>query len=191
MCGEVEQVLALHLVHVGLGAKRLERREHGPVGAKGAQGSVIADVVQIAVERDREGDPWWRGFDHWSRGNDAVAGGGELGLPDAGLVGGLLGVGARSFAAALALVPPLDEVAAFGMSFVLAVNPDMIGADASLSVKQNRRVPPLAVDLDLLDEIDVRWLLEHGAVRGRTAHRIAHNPANYKKRKAWLVRPAF
>ena len=60
----------------------------------------------------------------------------ELRLLDAGLVGGVLGVGARRFAVALALIPPLDEVAALGMGFVLAVDPDVIAAHPALAVEQ-------------------------------------------------------
>jgi hypothetical protein len=132
--GEVEEVLALHLVDVGFGAARLERRKHGPVGAERAEGPVVAHVVQVPVERGRKGDPRRRGVDHRRRGNDAVAGGGELRLPDAGLVRG-----------------------------VLAVDAHAVGPDAALAVEQDRRGPPFAVDLNLLNEIDARRL-GHAAI---------------------------
>ena len=43
------------------------------------------------------------------------------------------------FAVALALIPPLDEVAAFGVVFVLAVDADVIAANSALAVEQGRR----------------------------------------------------
>jgi len=52
------------------------------------------------------------------------------------------------------VVPPFDEVTALGVGFVPFVDPDVVGADASLAVEQDGRGPPLAVDLDLFDEID-------------------------------------
>ena len=120
-----------------------------------------------------------------------MTGRGEFGLPDAGLVGGVLGIGTCSLPLALAPVPPLDEVAAFGMGFVLAVDTDVITADPAFAVEQSRRELPPVGDFNLLEEFDARRLRGHGRVRGRTASRIACKAAKCKEIKAGYDRPAF
>ena len=68
--------------------------------------------------------------------NDAIAHGRKLGLLYACLFRGILGIGANRFEVALAVVPPLDEVAPFGMKFVLSANSDSIATNTALRIKK-------------------------------------------------------
>src|SRR5664279_1978348 len=51
MGSKVEKVLTFNLVNKSLVARLFERFKNGPVGAEGTQRSVIANILQIAVER--------------------------------------------------------------------------------------------------------------------------------------------
>jgi hypothetical protein len=114
----------------------------------------------------------------------------QFGLPDAGFVGGILGVRARCFAVSFALIPPLDEIASLGVGFVFCVDEDVIAADAALAVKQGGGEGPLVVDLNLLETFD-SWQSWHKAILGRTASRIAYKPAKCKQTKNAHDREAF
>ena len=72
------------------------------------------------------------------------------------LVGGVLCVGAGGYAVALALVPPLDEITSFRMTFVLPINTDAVAAHAAFAVEEGAGVSPVIVDFDLLEERNVR-----------------------------------
>jgi len=86
----------------------------------------------------------------------------EFCFSDTGFVGGILRVGARGFAVTLPLVPPLDEVAALGMGFVVSIEPDAIASSQALAVEENGCKLPLTTVLDLLEELDAGQL-RHGA----------------------------
>jgi hypothetical protein len=89
-------------------------------------------------------------------GNDAIAHGRKLGLLYACLFRGILGIGANRFEVALAVVPPLDEVAPFGMKFVLSADSDSIATNTALRIKKGAGVPPLAPNFDLFEKDYVR-----------------------------------
>jgi hypothetical protein len=93
-------------------------------------------------------------------GNDAIAHGRKLGLLYACLFRGVLGIGANRFEVALAVVPPLDEVAPFGMKFVLSADSDSIATNTALRIKKGAGVPPFAVNFDLFEK-DYVWSFWH------------------------------
>jgi hypothetical protein len=59
-------------------------------------------------------------------------------------------IGSDRLPLALALVPKFEEIAAFGMGLIPALDHDVIAADAALAVEQRRRENPRAINLDLL-----------------------------------------
>jgi hypothetical protein len=93
-------------------------------------------------------------------GNDAIAHGCKLGLLYACLFRGILGIGAHRFQIALAVVPPLDEVAPFGVEFVLSGNADSITTNTALRIEKGTGVPPFAVNFDLFEK-DYVWSFGH------------------------------
>src|ERR1700686_4685282 len=123
-------------------------------------------------------------------GDDAVALRCEFRLFDTGLVGGVLGVAARRLKVAFTLIPPLDEVAAFGVVFVLAIDADVIAANSALAVEQGAGMSPLVVDFDLLEKSYARKS-RHMAVLWRTANRIANKDAKCKQIQWTRDRAAF
>ena len=90
------------------------------------------------------------------RRDDAVPLGRELRFLDASLVRGVSGVGTGWNAAALALIPPFDEIASLRMTFVLPIDTDAVAAHAAFAVEQGAGVSPLIFSFDLLDERNVR-----------------------------------
>jgi hypothetical protein len=63
-----------------------------------------------------------------------------------------LGKCARSFAVALALIPPFYEVASFRMVLVIPTDADVVFSHPALAVEQSRSKDPLVVDFDLLEK---------------------------------------
>jgi hypothetical protein len=93
-------------------------------------------------------------------GNNAIAHRCKLGLLYACLFGGILGIGANRFEVALAVVPPLDEVAPFRMKFVLSADSDSIATNTALRIKKGAGVPPFSVNFDLFEK-DYVWSFGH------------------------------
>jgi hypothetical protein len=71
------------------------------------------------------------------RNDDATAFRRKLRFFDTGFVSSILGVGTRSFPVASALIPPLNEVAAFAVGFVLSFDTDVIGMDSAAAIEQD------------------------------------------------------
>ena len=87
----------------------------------------------------------WTDSTTWRLRNNAIAHGGKFGLLYACLFGGILGIGANRFAVALAVIPPFDEVAPFGMDFVLSADADSIATNPTLlskSAGEGSNLPP-------------------------------------------------
>jgi hypothetical protein len=80
MCGEVKKVLTFNIFNVGLRANPFKGLENWPIGTEGSQGTVIAHVVQIAVERCWESRVLRLWFGRGRGRNDAVAFGRKLRL---------------------------------------------------------------------------------------------------------------
>ena len=53
------------------------------------------------------------------------------------------------------MVPPLDEVAALGIGFVIPVNADVVTPYSALGVVQRGSMNPAIVDFNLLEKLDV------------------------------------
>ena len=82
----------------------------------------------------------------------------ELGLPHAGFVGCVVGLGSCRFAVTLAFIPPFDEIAAFGVGFVSAVDPDMVTAHSAFAVEESGGEYPAVVAFDLLEKLYARQI---------------------------------
>ncbi len=136
----------------GLLAKRFGGFENRPVGSVGPEGTVIANVFDVAVERIFQRCML---LDWFNDGQGAMiplrVAASSAGLIPC-LVGCILSVGTGRLKVALALVPPLNKVASFGVAFINAVDTDTIATHPALTVEKSASVPPLAVDFDLLEK---------------------------------------
>lgn len=94
---------------------------------------------------------------------------GKLGLPDASLISGDERIRACRFAMAFSLVPKFDEVAAFGVNLIRAVDAHMIAPHAAFAVVKGGNARPVSVDLDSFEQLDAGNLC-HRAVPGRNRH---------------------
>ena len=74
----------------------------------------------------------------------------EFGLAMFGALSGDERVWSDRLPLPLALVPKFEEVAAFGMGLVPALDHDVVAPDAALAVEQRRRENPRTINLDLL-----------------------------------------
>src|SRR5882762_5072422 len=164
MCGELEKVLTFNVVNMGLRTKGFEGIEYGPIGAEGSQGPMIADVVQVIVERrGQRGSLWCCWVRLRQSGDDAVALSTELCFFGAGLIGGLLGVRPDSLLVEPTMVGPLDEVTALRVCFVLAFHSNMIRTDSPSTIKKCGGQGPAVREFDLLKDSD-------GGRLGRVRH---------------------
>jgi hypothetical protein len=116
---------------------------------------VVLNVFKVVIQAGGEGSSLRPGVRFWRGGNDPIACGGKLGFLDACPVRGVLGVRPSGFAVPFALVPPLDEVAALGMRFVIPVDADVVTSYAALGVVQGGSMNPSIVDFDLFEKLDV------------------------------------
>jgi hypothetical protein len=84
-----------------------------------------------------------------------------------------LSIGSSRFKAALAVVPPFDELAAFSVGFIVAVDADVISAHAAFAVEKSAGVSASIVDFDLLEESYV-WRFGHlgGSSENRQEDRL-------------------
>ena len=60
-----------------------------------------------------------------------------------------------SFAVAVGVLAPLDEIAALWVDLVFSCDEDMVAAYPVFAVEENVCKDPLAVDIDLLKELDL------------------------------------
>ena len=110
---------------------------------------MVLDVVRVFLKRIAELGAFRR-FDDDRSFDQAAADSREFGLAMFGMLSGDERIGSDRLSFALALVPEFEEVAAFGMGLVPALDHDVIAADATLAVEQRRRESPRTINLDLL-----------------------------------------
>jgi len=151
---ELEHVLAGDFIDVGFGVGVPPKdREDRPVGSIRAQAAVLANIFKVLGDRRVHGQTG--GLDR--RGGFGLS-------QNAGLNGLQLdGLGARGgeeevealdgLSAAPARLIPFEVVAAFGMVFIPACDPDVVADNASVALNDAGEWS-LAVHLDELEDVD-------------------------------------
>src|ERR1700722_10922925 len=151
---KIDEVLTLDFIDTCLGAELLERFQNWTVGSKCSKTAVVLHVLLVAVECCRHSRALRSNFYDLTRvRDDAVLHRGKFGLLYAALFRGVLWVWTDRLAVPLPLIPPLNEIAALRVIFLLTVYEDTILPYPALGVEKNGSKSPLVIDFDLLEEL--------------------------------------
>src|SRR5258708_4220064 len=159
---EIQEILPLDIIDVGLRTEFLERLQDWTIGSECAKRSVILNVFLVRIERPRQGQAILGCFDHRGNRDNSVAHCVQFGLLCPCDVGCCESIWAHRLSISLAALPPFEVVAPLVVGFVHAVDQDVVTADSSLAVEQRGSEYPRGAvgssNFDFLKEFDLRNL---------------------------------